>query len=224
MNDDLDGKTGAIAMSNEKQSRRSRKTAVVGAVLAALLAILVVPRRAQAHCDSMDGPIVPLAQEALESGVLTPVLKWVRKQDEPTIRAAFDRVRAIRNQGVEVREIADTWFLETLVRVHRAGEGEPYTGLVPAGSIKPVLAAADAALASGSAEELATRIADAVRQGILERFEQALERRKRAEESVESGREYVEAYVTYMHFVERIDELVHHGGSDPHDRGPGTED
>lgn len=198
----------------------SRKAAVVGVVLAALLAVLVVPRTAHAHCDSMDGPVVPIAQEALESGVLTPVLKWVRRQDEPTIRAAFDRARAIRSEGSEVRELADLWFLETLVRVHRQGEGAPYTGLEPAGSMNPVFAAADAALETGSVDELATRIGDAVKQEIEQRFGEAFERRKRAEESVELGRDYVEAYVTYMHFVESIDALIHHGGPDHHDPDP----
>jgi len=192
---------------NTSSSSRRRRLAAVGVVLGALL-VFLVPGTAHAHCDSMDGPIVPLARKALENGELTPVLKWVRKQDENRIRTAFRRARAIRGQDSRVREIADLWFLETLIRVHREGEGEPYTGLKPAGSIKPVFAAADAALDSGSVDKLAKKIAESVRHGIEKRFAKTLARRQQAEESVEQGRDYVRAYVSYMHFVETIDAVV----------------
>lgn len=163
----------------------------------------------------------------LEPGVRLPLplaMSTYQGLQEPQIgdvpdlaTTTSDRARAIRSRGGEVRDIADLWFLETLVRTHREGEGEAYTGLEPAGSMNPVFAAADAALESGSVEELATEIADAVRQGLRERFGEALERQERAEESVELGRDYVEAYVTYMHFVERLDALVRHGGPERHD-------
>jgi hypothetical protein len=101
------------------------------------------------------------------------------------------------------------------------GEGAPYEGLRPAGSMPPVFAKADAALAAGSVDDLADEMADAVRKGIKARFAQAHERRKSAESSVAAGREYVRHYVQYMHFVEAVHEIVHHDASSPHFRAEG---
>ena len=95
------------------------------------LVIAAVPARA--HCDTEDGPVVSDAKAALTSGDVTPVLKWVRPADEPEIRTAFATTLAVRGNGDASRKLADRWFFETLVRVHRAGEGAPYTGLKPAG-------------------------------------------------------------------------------------------
>jgi len=41
-------------------------------------------------------------------------------------------------------------------------------------------------------------------EGIRRRFALAAEKRKHAEESVEAGREFVQAYVEYVHYVERL--------------------
>ena len=66
------------------------------------------------------------------------------------------------------------------------------------------IAAADTALDSGSAEVLIKLVTDAVAQGILERYSRAVELYKHKNESVEAGRRYVEAYVEYTHYVERL--------------------
>ena len=86
-----------------------------------------------AHCDGMDGPVVKAAQAALAKGDVNLVLIWVRKNDETEIRQAFERTVNVRKLSPEAKELADTYFFETLVRIHRAGEGAPYTGLKPAG-------------------------------------------------------------------------------------------
>src|SRR5512146_166140 len=112
---------------------------------------LLLPRTAVAHCDTMDGPVVKAAQLALRAGDATPVLKWVPKADEAQIRALFERTLKVRALSPEARELADNYFFETLVRVHRAAEGEPYTGLKPAGTeVEPGIALADKALQMGS--------------------------------------------------------------------------
>jgi len=110
------------------------------------------------------------------------------------------------------------YFLETLVRLHRAGEGEPYTGLKPAGVVEPAVVEADKALESGSVENLVKLITDAASKGIRERFTKAKEAKKHADYSVEAGREFVEAYVQFTHYVERLHldsttEAEHHHGA-----------
>jgi len=159
---------------------------------------------AAAHCDTLDGPVAVTARQALEKGDSTQVLKWVRKADEDEIRTLFHKTLAVRKQGKEARELADAYFLETLVRVHRAGEGAPYTGLKPAGTVEPAVAAADRALESGSADGLVKMISEAAAKGVRERFTRAAEARKHAEHTVEAGRTFVAAYVEFTHYVERL--------------------
>jgi hypothetical protein len=191
-------------------------------VVATLLATTVIgfTAPAAAHCDSLDGPIIPEARLALEAGDATAVLKWVSRDSEAEIRAAFARALSLRSRGEDVREMADQYFLETLIRIHRQGEGEPYTGLKPAGSVAPIFKEADATLGGGDARHLAEHIAANVRAQIEDRFEHALGMRTNANESVEAGRSYVAAYVDYMHFVETLDRLLaedHDAGAAGHD-------
>lgn len=182
----------------------------------AALALLIAPQQALAHCDALDGPVIVEARQALEQGDVTPVLKWVGAADEAEIRAAFAQTLHVRQLGPAARELADRSFFETLVRVHRAGEGAPYTGLKPAGSVAPVVAMADHALEEGKIDHLAGKVAAHTEAGIRERFRHALETRKHAGDSVAAGREAVAAYVTYVHYVEGIANAVHaeaHHGS-----------
>lgn len=180
-------------------------------VIAVSLLILGLPAQALAHCDTLDGPVVADARIALDQADITPVLKWVKSDDEQELRAVFAKTVAVRKLDPAARDLADTYFFETLVRIHRAGEGAPYTGLKPAGTVAPPVAMADLALEQGNVDGLAKAIAGHAEAGIRERFQQALETRKHARESVAAGRDYVAAYVTYVHYVEGIVQAVHAG-------------
>jgi len=184
---------------------KARKDLIrMGAVLALCTGIWVIPTMAGAHCDTLDGPVIITARAALEKGDITPVLKWVKKENEGEIRELFKKTLVVRGKGPEAKELAAMYFFETLVRIHRAGEGAPYTGLKPAGSVEPSIAAADKALESGSADNLVKLVTDAAAKGIRERFELAKESKKHAEHGVEAGRKFVEAYVEFTHYVERL--------------------
>lgn len=171
---------------------------------------------AMAHCDSMDGPVVAAAQRAIAEENVTPVLKWVTEEDEDNIRSAFEMTLAVREESDTARQVADRYFFETLIRIHRASEGEGFTGLKPAGSVDPAIAAADKSLESGDIEPLADELASAIRHGVEERFAKAYEKRQSAEMSIEQGREYVEAYVQYTHFAENVSHLAEAGASQQH--------
>ena len=181
-----------------------------------MVAMLMASGAALAHCDTLDGPVVETAKFALKNGDVQPVLKWVPKEHEQEIRDAFSQTLAVRVKGKEARELADRYFFETLVRVHRAGEGEPYTGLKSAGTVEPAIAAADKALQTASVDTLADKISNAVREGIKKRFDAALEKKKHADDSVEAGRDFIEAYVQYVHFIEGIHNLVAKGAEHHH--------
>lgn len=167
-------------------------------------AMWLAPAIARAHCDSLDGPVVMTAKAALDQGDVTQVLKWVHPENEAAIREAFKKALTVRSRGTEARELADNYFFETLVRLHRAGEGAPYTGLKPAGSAEPGIQMADRALASGSDVQLLEEMKTHLSAGIHERFAEAVEAKKHADESVEAGRRFVRAYVELIHYVENI--------------------
>jgi hypothetical protein len=185
------------------------------ALLFSVIGLAAAPR-AGAHCDTLSGPVVMDARKALEKKDVTPVLKWVKQDDEAAIKEAFAKTLKVREQGPEAKEVADQWFFETLVRIHRAGEGAPFTGLKPAGTdLGPAVAGADKALETGSVDGLVKLVTDDVAKGIRERFNHALEKKKAKDKNVEAGREYVEAYVEFVHYVERLDQdatgAAHHG-------------
>ena len=157
------------------------------------------------HCDTLDGPLVTLAKKALEENNVDLVLPWVRAEDDHEIRHAFDHAQAVRGLGPQARALADRHFLETLVRIHRAGEGAPFTGLKPAGlDLGPAVPAADRALEEGSAEKVVRLLVDAVRAGVHAHFRAAAEKRVFDPNDVAAGRKYVEDYVPYVHYVERL--------------------
>lgn len=168
-----------------------------------LSVLLYCPTYVAAHCDTLDGPVVSEAKVALDTGNVTPVLKWVKKDDEREIKAIFQKVLAARKSGPQAREIADRYFFETLVRIHRGGEGAPYTGL-QAGPPEPIIAEADKALQTGSVESIIKHVNAAAAAGIKKRFDETVERKKHAAHNVDAGREFVAAYVDFTHYVERL--------------------
>ncbi len=183
--------------------------------LLALLALFAVlffwQNRAQAHCDTLDGPVVKTAQSALETGDVTPVVKWVSVDDEPVIRDAFQKTLKVRQLGDQARELADTYFFETLVRIHRAGEGAPYTGLKAGGRIDPAVALADKAIENGNADNLSKVLTRAIEKGIRNRFERVMQTGRLADEGSAAGRAFVAAYVEFTHYAEGIHEFIRKG-------------
>jgi hypothetical protein len=192
-------------------SKRTLKGYVILATLG--LWISVVPRDALAHCDTLDGPVVATARTALDRGDVTPLLRWVRPGAEEGIKAAFQKTLAVRDKGAAEKELADMYFFETLVRIHRAGEGAPYTGLKPGAAIDPAVALADKALGSGSVDKLVDVLTNAMAKGIRERFTHAFENQKHADSSVAAGREFVESYVVFTHYVEGLHGLIKGGAA-----------
>ncbi len=154
------------------------------------------------------------AHKALAGKNVMPVLKWGK--DEEAVRKAFDMTLAVRGENAAAKELSERYFFETLIRLHRASEGEAFTGLKPAGSVDPMIAAADRALADGNIEPLSGRLAAAVAEGLKERFTEARAKREVAAKSVAQGREYVTAYVQFTHFAEAVGNLTSHGASHKH--------
>ncbi|MEW5901928.1 MAG: DUF6448 family protein [Acidobacteriota bacterium] len=174
----------------------------------ALLA-LAVPTKLLSHCDTLGGPVIKAAQKALETGNVNLVLIWVQPKDEDEIKTAFEKTLAVRKLGPEAKDMADLYFFETLVRVHRAGEGAPYTGLKPEGSdLGPVVPASDKAIEDGSVKALVRLLVDTVQENVPKHFKELMARKKFGENDVEAGRQFVRIYVIFTHYVEGIYEAA----------------
>ena len=166
------------------------------------------------HCDSLDGPVVTAARKALDASDVDLVLPFVHAEGAAEVRDAFDRVVKARTLGPEAEDVADRWFFETVVRVHRAGEGAPYTGLKPAGlDVGPVIPAAERALESGSPDELIDVLCANVRAQVTHRHHRAMTLRTHAGDGVPAAREYVEAMLGLQVWAHSVYKQVM---SDPH--------
>ncbi|CAG0963338.1 hypothetical protein METP2_00938 [Methanosarcinales archaeon] len=179
------------------------KRYITSIVILSALFVVAGSNVASAHCDTMDGPVVKAARDALESGNVNLVLVWVQEKDANEIIATFNKTRDVRQLSPEAKELADYWFFETLVRLHRAGEGAPYTGLKPAGSEQsPAVPAADKALEDEKLNPLLKFLTDAIENGTTEQYNGVIERKNYDINDIEAGRDYVRHYVEYVHYVE----------------------
>jgi len=157
------------------------------------------------HCDTMDGPVVKAAKMALEKGNVNLILPWVPKKTEAELKGAFEKTLRARKLGKDVAELADYWFFETAVRLHREGEGAPYTGLKPAGlDWGPVVPRAEKAIEKGDPKEVIDFILHNVEEELQKRFKHAMAKKKYDVNDVDAAREYVHAmlgFVLYSHHL-----------------------
>lgn len=157
------------------------------------------------HCDSLDGPVVAAARQSLEAEDVELVLPYVRAEGEREVRSMFDTVLPVRSQSPEARAVADQLFFETVVRVHRAGEGAPYTGIKPAGlSVGRVIPLAEHSVESGSCDALIVFLSDVLRDEFTSRLEHVKLLESMKHLSLDFARKHVEAmlgFEVYAHHV-----------------------
>jgi hypothetical protein len=174
----------------------------------ALLFLVALP--AYPHCDRADGPVVADGRAALAAGSIDGALKWVGPEQEGELKDAFALATTVRGADANAKKLADRYFLETLVRLHRAMEGEPYDGIKwQADPLPPAMVHADKALAEGELGNLGAHLGSAVNRSVTEKFNKALEAKARAGESAEAGRRYTAAYVDYIRYVETLEHAMH---------------
>jgi len=166
------------------------------------------------HCDTMDGPVVKAAQAALKTRNVNLVVIWVKAKDEAEVKEAFRKTLKVRRLSRTARELADRYFFETVVRIHRTGEGAPYIGLKPAGTdLGPVIPLADRSLEDGVLAPLLKLFPDSARSDIGKYFSDAFSKKKFNRNDVAAGRQYVEAYSSFLECVEHLYEQQHQNAS-----------
>jgi uncharacterized protein DUF6448 len=173
------------------------------------------------HCDSMDGPVVTAARRALEKEDVNLILPYVKDNASADVKTAFEKALRARKSDPAAREVADLYFFETAVRLHRAGEGAPYTGLKPAGlDVGPVIPVAEEAIETGSPDALIRLLSDTLRYEVQRRFEHIKDLRNYRAGDVAKAREYVEAMLgleVYSHHLYRaIKSRPHEGSHEDH--------
>jgi hypothetical protein len=185
---------------------------IISALGLAAVILLLTPRRADAHCDTMDGPTVKDGMRALETGNVNHAIKWVFPEMEAEVREAFALSLKVRKLGTEAKELADRYFIETLVRVHRAGEGVPFTGVKPRGTpVDERVAAADRSLEIGDLSPLRGLVSREVMHDLEKKFERAMALKDFDVNDVDAARKYIEAYVIFFKTAEGHEDAHSHG-------------
>ena len=142
------------------------------------------------------------------------MLPYVPAHAEAEVSAAFQQVLPIRATSGSAGELADHWFFETVVRLHRAGEGASYTGLKPAGQDEgPVIPVAERALHTGSADELVHVLTATIADQAKTRLDRVTALKQQEHHSVAAAREYVEAMLGLQVWAHK---LYLAATSDPH--------
>jgi hypothetical protein len=166
------------------------------------------------HCDSLDGPVVTAARAALDAEDVALVLPYVPGPAEAEVEDSFALSVKARTQGPEARDVAERWFFETVVRLHRAGEGASFTGLKPAGlDVGPVIPVAERAISCGDPGPLVDLLATIVREETERRFAEMAQRKAARTDGVRAAREYVSAMLGLQVWAHKLALAAH---ADPH--------
>lgn len=167
--------------------------------------LLFIPGIIEAHCDSMEGPVVKASKEALKTGNVNYVLIWVKAEYENEVKTFFDQVVRVRALNDEAKDLADKYFFETVVRLHRMGEGIGYTGLKPIG-YKPEkgIEQADIAVDKNNIDPILADMNKNSHSKIKELFSDLQKKKDFQVDNVKAGREYVDSYVHFIHYIEEL--------------------
>jgi hypothetical protein len=164
-----------------------------------------------AHCDTMSGPVAVAAKEALQTGEFKTIEIWVGREQQTELKQRFDECMQVRKAGGKAKELADRYFIETAIRLHRAAEGMPFTGVKPAQPLPPDVAAAEKALEVNDVKIVTEMLTKEIETQTKMWFDKAIKAEKNKNESLEAGREWVDAYVKYVIYVHGLHQKINAG-------------
>lgn len=172
---------------------------------------MILPKSSYAHCDRVNGPVAIAAKKALEKEDISKVLIWVGEQQENELKSKFNQTLEVYKEGGDSKELAETYFMETTVRLHREAEGMPFTGLKPAQPSSNDIQLAEEALNSGSLTPVTKLLAKEIQEKTSELYTEAMKAKNNKEQNVEAGREWVDAYVRYIVYVQGLYNSINAG-------------
>ena len=176
--------------------------------------LLFGSQSAQAHCDSIDGPVAKAALAALDTGNVNLALPYAPATAETEVKAVFIQTLKVRALGPDAKTLADRAFIETTVRLHRAGEGAAYTGLKPAGiDYGPAIPAAERAIETGNLAQVKALLVEEVDHALRARLAHVLETQKdikepNTTEDVPAARARASAELGFVTYVEGVRQAV----------------
>ena len=155
--------------------------------------------------DSMDGPVVKAAENALDMDDLKYVLPYVSAEDEDELKNAFEKTLMVRELSGEAAELADYWFFETAVRLHRKEDKKPYTGLKSAGGDwGPIIPKVDLAIETENINELLNFLMNLIKDDIKSRFEDVLSKKEYSNDNLEDARDFINTREEFIDFTTKI--------------------
>ncbi|HBN85501.1 MAG TPA: peptidoglycan-binding protein [Clostridiales bacterium] len=176
---------------------------ILGILLTVTLGLTLTPAKASAHCNTMDGPTAKDGVTTLETGNINYAAKWIMEEYEDELSEIFNLSQKVRALSPDAKELADRFFLESLVRIHRAGEGAPYEGLKPKGTpIDEKVAAADKSIEIGNLSPLKNMVTHEELHALEEKFQKAMALKNYDMNDLDAARAYVQAYVSFFKLAE----------------------
>lgn len=193
-----------VEAGNLNSNRNGKRDLSIGLVPLFILSMLILSTNITfAHCDTMDGPVIKDARIAFEKNNVNYVLKWVQPENEAELKDAFTLSMKVRELSPDAKVLAEKYFFETLVRIHRSGEGVPFTGVKPSGTpVDEKILSADRSIEIGNLSPLAGIVSEDKLPELRERFNRVMSFKSFDVNNVEAGREYTEAYVQFFRFAE----------------------
>jgi hypothetical protein len=151
------------------------------------------------HCDTMDGPVVTACKKALKKENINYIMPFVPKKAENELKLSYNKTIKARKLGDDAKEVVDLWFFETAVRLHREGEGAPYTGLKPAGlDWGPVVPKAEKDVEKGTPTETIEFLKDILERELSKKFDAIVSKQKFDINDIDSARKYTEAMLNFV--------------------------
>ena len=164
------------------------------------------------HCDTMDGPVVTAARKALEKENVNIILPWVHKKFEDEVKSSFEKTISVGKLGKEAKDLADIWFFETVVRLHREGEGAPYTGLKPAGLDEgPVIPMVEVAIEEEDTTDIIDFLAGEINDEMEKMMKEIVSLKEYDIDDVGTAREYIDAMLELTLYSHHLYECIKSG-------------
>lgn len=189
----------------------TEKSIFSGNLIFIVLLCMFCTQNLRAHCDRENGPVAMAAKEALKTGDFEKIVIWVGEEQEQELEEKFRQSLAVYKQGGEAEQLSKQFFMETAVRLHREAEGMPFTGLKPASSNPPDIEAAESALVTGDLDPVISLLSEKMEEQISTWFQKAIEAKKKKEQGITSGREWVDNYVKYITYVHKLYQVIEAG-------------
>lgn len=184
---------------------------VLAGILTVMFSILAAGA-AWAHCDAENGPVAEDARKALKTDDFSKVAIWVGEDQNAELKKLFKDALKVYKMGGEAKELAENYFIESSIRLHRAAEGMPYTGVKPAQPLPEDIKLAEKTLKTGNIKPLVEFLNSEIETESKKWFQKAYDSKEAYKgESVAKGREWVDAYVKYVIYVHNLYKTIKAG-------------